>query len=167
MSGNRDLGFFFLLSAAASAAAVVPIGEAVAQCNCKTPPSSVIKTIPGNFLNINTATYMAELVVDDWFGFQSAVAPQVWLDWDPSSSSTTTWTYQACRTDWLGTNISCGTSATWQTSSTSHVERGVSVAGLHSPNNGVFDRYKINLISSQTAVVPRTPSIPVQLPACW
>lgn len=170
MNEKHKKGFYFVLSAAAAAGVTVPVRDAVAQvCGCA--PAKLTKTMPGNFVLVSTGAYAAELVVDNWYGFINSVAPQVWLDWSPSSTTATWWTYSLCRDSWDETQVLCGTSGSVQTTATTHKEKAVPVTGangnVYGTNNTLWDRYRLNLWSSVSAVTPKKPAIPIVVSQSW
>lgn len=161
--------YYFSVAAILSAAVAEPsIAKAVCSCVWKdVKPASVVKTYSQEvFLPLSgTTMYVAELSSDGLYTFKTPNAPTVYFDYKPTSSASTTITYQVCRISYLGTGIACGTPGAYTTTSTSQVERVVPISsGVYSATMSDWDRIFVSSYPS-TSHTPVT--VPVNYVASW
>jgi hypothetical protein len=181
--------YYFAISAALGAAAVMGPKAAYAVCDCTLSDLGLsgyrIHTQgAGTFTRPNTggvnsvlgytAGYVAELEVDNLWGFIGPTAPGVWIEFDPvSRTSATTHKTEVCARDWQGTSIICGTEDSYSVpaNSTTHVERELSVAGLYTSENNLWNIYSIRTVITTAGTDGVINNIRIAMsnpnPSCW
>jgi len=173
MKETTRLGLYYVLSGAAAAASLLTVEEAVAQTCGTCAPTTLSKYFgPQEFVETTSTSESVELAVDNFYGFKTNTAPQVFLDFQPTTSTSGTIHADVCLYLADLSFWGCATPADTSQASTAYKEIVVPVNTLYHSTNSLWDHYQMQISCSGgctnilTYLGHTNKSVPIIL-ACW